>query len=138
VSTLEEGGLNAQNGDEAAPEHDEAYIKQLEHDLKRAQRKIHSQENLLARMTLDSETKANLSAVIMAERSRQEKYLNLMLEGSPDVIFLLDAAGRVAYCTDVFLRLTGIANFGLINGQLLPEVLRPKQPGRTAREPPHR
>ncbi|MCL2888826.1 MAG: ATP-binding protein [Eggerthellaceae bacterium] len=129
--------LNSLDEQTGLANYDDPSAAQLERKLRKAERKIQSLENLLRRMSLDSKTKTNLSEVIQAERSRQEKYLNLMLQGSPDVIFLLDKNGQIAYCTDVFLRLTGIANFGLVNGRLITEILAPYQSKEGAEETQH-
>jgi PAS domain S-box-containing protein len=48
--------------------------------------------------------------------------MNMMLENSSNVIILLDGKGRFAYCTDTFLKMAGIQNFGLINGLHFSEV----------------
>lgn len=65
---------------------------------------------------------ANLSAVHSAERKKQDQYMDLLLQNSPDIIMLFDRYGRFAYCTDVFLRLAGIPSSALINGRLYYEV----------------
>jgi PAS domain S-box-containing protein len=56
------------------------------------------------------------------ERKRQEKYLALMLENSPDLIILLDEKGRFLYCSQTFLEQAGIADYGEINGKPFEEI----------------
>jgi signal transduction histidine kinase/DNA-binding NarL/FixJ family response regulator len=53
-----------------------------------------------------------------------EKYMVLLLENSPNVIFLLDPDGKIVYCSDVFLKLACIESFDLIQGKYLIDVYR--------------
>jgi PAS domain S-box-containing protein len=62
--------------------------------------------------------------VLSAEQKQQEKYMKLLLENSPDIIILFDNNGKFSYCTDAFLRIAGIAGFGLINGRTFEEVFK--------------
>jgi PAS domain S-box-containing protein len=101
------------------------YIKRLERELKKTLRKLNSAETLARHIQRDVTTRESLGSIILAERSREEQYLNLLLQGSPDIIFLIDKEGRIAYCTDIFLQLTGIKSFGLINGRLISNILDP-------------
>jgi PAS domain S-box-containing protein len=57
-----------------------------------------------------------------AGRGKQGRYLELLLENSADVLILLDAEGRFVYCSRVFLELTGIGKFSLIDGKAFSEV----------------
>jgi PAS domain S-box-containing protein len=56
------------------------------------------------------------------ERRKQEKYLALMLENSPDLIILLDEKGRFLYCSQTFLELAGLGNFQEINGKYFEDI----------------
>jgi PAS domain S-box-containing protein len=67
-------------------------------------------------------TRTNLDAVFSAEQKKQEKYMKLLLENSPDIIILFDNDGKLSYCTDAFLRITQIAGFSLVNGRHFKEV----------------
>ena len=49
--------------------------------------------------------------------SRQDRYMNMVLQNSPDIILLLDKGGRLVYCADVFLRRAGIHDFDSIRKQ---------------------
>ncbi|MDR1620781.1 MAG: response regulator [Synergistaceae bacterium] len=69
-------------------------------------------------------TRTSLAAVLSDEQKKQEKYMRLLLENSPDLIILFDNYGKFSYCTDAFLRITGIAGFGLINGRTFKEVFK--------------
>jgi PAS domain S-box-containing protein len=56
------------------------------------------------------------------EPGKREKYLDLLLENSPDIILFLDEKGRVVYCSRIFLTLTGTADFELIRGRTFEEA----------------
>ncbi|MDR2096330.1 MAG: response regulator [Treponema sp.] len=94
----------------------------LQHELKKLNRQIAVQQSVMLRNEKISAARNGLAAVLRAEQSRQEKYMNMMLENSSSIIILLDGEGRIAYCTNTFLKTMGIPNFGLINGHFLREV----------------
>jgi PAS domain S-box-containing protein len=58
----------------------------------------------------------NLTPARVEELLNSEKYLRLMLESSPEIILLLDADGRVAYCSAALLRISGISDIVEISG----------------------
>jgi PAS domain S-box-containing protein len=58
----------------------------------------------------------------MVKRAAREKYLDLLLENSPDIILLLDGEGRVIYCSRIFLELTGMRDFSSVAGRTFQEV----------------
>jgi signal transduction histidine kinase/CheY-like chemotaxis protein len=64
----------------------------------------------------------NLAAMRTAEQQKRETYMQLLLANSPDIIILFNPNGSFAYCTDVFLKMTNIPGFGLINGRYYREV----------------
>ncbi|MDR0839750.1 MAG: response regulator [Oscillospiraceae bacterium] len=80
---------------------------------------------LQTRMERDKAVAASLAAVSAmrsAEKDRQERYMTLLLDNSPDIIILLDMDGRFAYCTKAFLTLAGIAHVGLVSGRKFGEI----------------
>lgn len=88
-----------------------------------------SLKTAMRRSSLYSLSKDRLIEVITAEKSKQEKFLGRLLENSPDVILTLDRDYRFVNCTDVFLRLADIANFGLIKNLTLFDVFDAIAPG---------
>jgi len=46
--------------------------------------------------------------------SRQDSYMNMVFENSPDIILLLDNNGGLVYCADEFLKKTHISHFASI------------------------
>ena len=100
----------------------EQQFKTLARDNKRLAREIKTLRDLIQRAKATSSITTNLRSVLSAERSRQEKYLGMLLEFCSDIITLFDRNRRFAYCTDIFLRKASIPNFGLINGRVFAEV----------------
>jgi PAS domain S-box-containing protein len=46
--------------------------------------------------------------------SRQDSYMSMVFENSPDIIMLFDKNGKLVYCADVFLQRTHISSFDSI------------------------
>ncbi|MDL2274367.1 response regulator [Oscillospiraceae bacterium OttesenSCG-928-G22] len=101
----------------------EENLLRLERENKRLNRLVKSLNATLARSKSASVATSNLSAILTAEQQRQEKYMNLLLENSPDIIIMFDREGRVAYCTNAFLRATGVPNIGLVHGRRVRDIL---------------
>ena len=94
----------------------------LQSRLKKLNRALSTLQKTVTRAEAVSAARDRLASALNAERSKQERFLNMMLENSPNVILLLDKDGYFAYCTDAFLRIAGIQNFGLIDGRHFTEV----------------
>jgi PAS domain S-box-containing protein len=89
----------------------------LQIQVKKLNRQIAAQQNVMYRFEQMSTTRDRLAVKLKEEQTKQEKFMNMMLENSSNIIILLDGEGCFAYCTDTFLKAAGIPNFGLINGQ---------------------
>ncbi|MDR0671103.1 MAG: response regulator [Oscillospiraceae bacterium] len=87
-------------------------------------RKLDISLQTMDRMERAFAVRARFTNALLAEKSRQEKYLNMLLTHCEDIIILLDKDGRFAYCTDSFLKVAGVENFGWINGRTYEEVYR--------------
>jgi PAS domain S-box-containing protein len=90
-------------------------VKKLERELKQAQ-------TLIERNRIVAEAKDNLSRIVSQKKSELEKYMDLLLENSPDIILIFDLEGKLVYCTDMFLRLTHTAA-GLVTGTSYRDIL---------------
>lgn len=95
----------------------EAELAQLRQENKKLNRQLHHIQEMMERNKNAELAKSNMNAVLAKENRRQEKHLRLLLENCPDIIIMLDQDGRIAYCTDAFLKAANIRNFGLINGR---------------------
>ncbi|MDR3200115.1 MAG: response regulator [Spirochaetales bacterium] len=60
-------------------------------------------------------SKEKLLALVTAEKSKQEKYFNLLLENTQDFMLLLDQDLRLLFCSDLFRRQVNIPDFGALN-----------------------
>jgi signal transduction histidine kinase/DNA-binding NarL/FixJ family response regulator len=84
--------------------------------VKKLLRQIDAQQKKSGRIEDTAATRDRLASVLKAEKSRQEKYMNMLLANSSNIIIMLDKQGCFAYCTNSFLQLANIENFGLIDG----------------------
>ncbi|MDR2427013.1 MAG: response regulator [Endomicrobium sp.] len=100
----------------------EAELESLRIENKKINRQLSNMQSIFDRNKLIIGAQANMRAVIAVNKSKQEKYLQLLLSNAPDIIMLFDQHGRFAYCTDAFLNEANILNFGLINGRTYREV----------------
>jgi PAS domain-containing protein len=64
----------------------------------------------------------NISAMREVERKKQQQYLRLLLENSPDIIILFDDSQRFAHCTSTFLKAARIPHLSFIQGKKFTEV----------------
>ncbi|MDR0998308.1 MAG: response regulator, partial [Treponema sp.] len=94
----------------------------LQIQLKKLGRQFANQQNTMTWFKKISANRDGLAARLKEEQTRQEKFMNMMMENSSNIIILLDGEGRFAYCTDTFLKTAGIGNFGLIDGLHFSEV----------------
>ncbi|MDR1471310.1 MAG: response regulator [Synergistaceae bacterium] len=94
----------------------------LQSRVRKLNRQFAALQKVIARAESIAATRDRLASVLNAEKSKQERFLNMMLENSPNIIFLFDKDGYLAYCTDAFLRIAGIQSFGLIDGRHFTEI----------------
>ena len=97
-------------------------IAQQEREINKLQRQLRNRDEVSKRMSQFSAAKSSVDSLILLERKRQEKYMQLLLNNSPDMILLLDRTGRVAYCTKSFLLRAQILSFSQINGHHYSDV----------------
>jgi PAS domain S-box-containing protein len=94
----------------------------LQLQVKKLTRQLSVQQSTMMRFERVSAIRDGLADKLKEEQTKQEKFMNMMLENSSNIIILLDGEGRFAYCTDTFLKIAGIQNFGLVNGLHFSEV----------------
>ncbi len=95
----------------------EKTIRELTAERNRLRRETRTLRETIRRAKMSSSTMWTLRNILTEEKSRQEKYLGLLLEYCSDIILMLDRNGRITYCTQVFLRTAGIANFALVESR---------------------
>ena len=85
----------------------ELKIKKLERELENMTESTKLSERV-------SQAKLRFMSVLQEEKSRQEKFLHMLLESSIDIMFLLDRDFHIAYCTKAFLEVFKIPHFDMI------------------------
>jgi signal transduction histidine kinase/ActR/RegA family two-component response regulator len=101
----------------------EAENKRLSLEVKKLSRQLERERLVNERNRISFDAKNRLSDIISAERSKLEQYMNLLLDNSRDFILLFDKDGRIAYCTESYLKARGIAGFGFIKDKTYEEIL---------------
>ena len=94
----------------------------LERENEKLSRRLAATEANLGHQENTTTVCSKVDAMPAVERVRQEEYMSLLLGNSLDILLLLDRDERFAYCTDVFLKKTGIKNYDLIDGRNYREV----------------
>jgi signal transduction histidine kinase/DNA-binding response OmpR family regulator len=103
-----------------ALERENALLQSRIHKLDRQAKAL---KNAIYRFEQVSFIRDRIAGMLNAERARQEKYLEMMLATIQDIIILCDRNECVAYCSDSFLDVAGVENFGLVKGKFIKEVL---------------
>ncbi|MCL1918214.1 MAG: ATP-binding protein [Peptococcaceae bacterium] len=83
-------------------------ITRLELENRRLTRQLAASEHLVETYKNIMMAQETLSAVVTAEKSKQEKHLQVIMEYSPDMIILLDSAAHFLLSTQSFLTLLNI------------------------------
>ncbi|GHU05513.1 hypothetical protein FACS1894205_5620 [Alphaproteobacteria bacterium] len=112
----------------------QARIESLELEKKKLTRQLNRLQLTLDRNKAVALTAANLSAAETRERRRQERFMDLLLENSPDIIMIFEQDARLAYCTDALLKRMGIPGSGLIRGRLAREIFSDEEQKSFVRE----
>ncbi|MDR0723230.1 MAG: response regulator [Treponema sp.] len=107
---------------DAREDGDPTELTALRKEAKKLNRQIEFLQRIIAQNRSIIAAKAKVNAVLSTERARQDSYMNLVLENSPDIILLFDKDGRFVYCADIFLKRTGIKNLAFISGRHYREV----------------
>lgn len=100
-------------------------VRRLLRENKRLSRQIDQLALLLERSKNVAATQANIEASITAEKEKQERFMRLLLDNSPNIILLVDRGGKLAYCTDVFLKCIAVSNIGLVAGRHYRDIFSP-------------
>ncbi|MDR0919432.1 MAG: hypothetical protein LBM93_09350, partial [Oscillospiraceae bacterium] len=97
-------------------------FKKLQLENKKLTRELKASNGIISRMKMQATIDGNVNRLIEREKIKQERYLNLLLQHSPDIIIILDEQGRFVYCTKSFLRKSNIQDFALIRGVSFSDV----------------
>ena len=102
----------------------EEILKSLHRENSRLSRENKYLHGVLSRNKATLAAKANIREALTQEQIKRDNYMRLMLDNSTDIIILLDVFSRFVYCTETFLRLANIPNFGLIQGRRWKDVVQ--------------
>ncbi|MDR0377226.1 MAG: response regulator [Spirochaetaceae bacterium] len=100
-----------------------AELKKARLTIKKLERELKLANTAIERNKTSAEAKDKLSKIIEEKKSELEMYMNLLLENCPDIIMLFNKDGRIAYCTEAFLKIAGIAGFGMIADKHYRDIL---------------
>jgi signal transduction histidine kinase/DNA-binding NarL/FixJ family response regulator/HPt (histidine-containing phosphotransfer) domain-containing protein len=89
---------------------------------KKSARTIKTLQAKLDTLAALEESGAAVDNIQETERAKLEKYMKLILENSRNILIILDKTGRLAYCSNEFLRLANIKDFNEINGRKVYDV----------------
>jgi signal transduction histidine kinase/ActR/RegA family two-component response regulator len=109
-------------------------LKKAQITIKKLERELKLANTAIERNRIAATAKENLNKIVADKKSELEKYMDLLLENCPDIIMLFDRNGKIAYCTDVFLKRSHIPGFGIIEGSTYKTLFAPfTSPGFLAR-----
>ncbi|MDR2672410.1 MAG: response regulator [Coriobacteriales bacterium] len=114
----EKGTAQTQNVTELLAEN-----KRLALEVKKLTRALANEQAANQRNKANFEAKRQFSDIVLAERSRLENNMNLLLSNSKDYILFFDTADNILFCTDSFLQTNGIAAFAQLQGKSFKQIL---------------
>jgi signal transduction histidine kinase/ActR/RegA family two-component response regulator len=97
-------------------------LKKARIEIKKLDRELRLARSLIERNKTNAEAKDRLSRIVADKKSELEKYMNLLLENCPDIIILFDQKGKIAHCTDTFLKRSNIPGIGMIQNSTYREL----------------
>ncbi|MDR2603940.1 MAG: PAS domain S-box protein [Desulfovibrio sp.] len=107
----------------AATPDESADIAALKIQIRKLQRENTALKNSMTLADSFTQAQTRFYANLQTEKSRQEKYLNMLLSNSISIILLLDKEGGVAYFTAQFLKIVGIENGDTLKGMKFPDLV---------------
>ncbi|MDL2254017.1 response regulator [Ruminococcaceae bacterium OttesenSCG-928-I18] len=100
-------------------------LQRLQREVARLSRENKHMQKVLERTKVTGAAKANIQSVLSAEQVQRERFFQLLMDNSADIILLMDHVGRFMYCSESFLRTAGIKSFGLVGGRYFSDVFEP-------------
>ncbi|MDR1509319.1 MAG: response regulator [Synergistaceae bacterium] len=97
--------------------------KRLRRENEKLQRELRYERGINERNRVNAEAKTALGRVVSAEKSRLERYMDLMLANYPDMMLIFDRDGRLAYASNSYLRRNKIPVVGMIIGKKYSELM---------------
>jgi signal transduction histidine kinase/DNA-binding response OmpR family regulator len=101
----------------------EARISELEKTIRKKDREISRLQTGIEHEKIFANVNANMIAAKTIAQRIRDRYLQLLLDNSSDIIICFDNSRRIVFCSDVLLKLTGTEQ-GLEGGRLAAEMFR--------------
>ncbi|MDR1713943.1 MAG: PAS domain S-box protein, partial [Coriobacteriales bacterium] len=89
----------------------------LQREVRRLQRELDKCNVQITRIQNNNQAKAQFAEIVLAERSRLERNMNLMLANSRDFVLFFDVDGDLIFVTDSFVRAIGAQSPGMVKGK---------------------
>jgi signal transduction histidine kinase len=103
----------------------EEELKRLKRENAKLERELRVTKSFLDKVSRTVEAKETLGNVLTAANAKQRAYTDMLLESCPNIILLLDDAGRLVLSTKMFLTLTGIHNLNFIKNKTYTGLFSP-------------
>jgi signal transduction histidine kinase/CheY-like chemotaxis protein len=101
----------------------QAQISELEKTIRKKDREISRLQTGIEQEKIFANVKANMAAAQTIAQRIRDRYLQLLLDNSSGIIICFDYSGRIVFCSDVLLKLTG-SQPGSESGRQLNEFLK--------------
>jgi signal transduction histidine kinase len=105
------------------PEEYQARISELEKTVRKKDREISRLQTGIEQEKIFANVKANMVAARTIAQRIRDRYLQLLLDNSSGIIICLDNSGRITFCSNVLLKLTG-SQLGSESGRRVDEFLK--------------
>jgi len=105
------------------PEEYQARISELEKTVRKKDREISRLQTGIEQEKIFANVKANMVAAKTIAQRIRDRYLQLLLDNSSDIIICLNNLMRIVFCSNVLLKLTG-AEVGSEGGRQIDEFLK--------------
>jgi signal transduction histidine kinase len=103
--------------------------KRLLAENKKLSRELRYEQAINERNMISAEAKENLNRIISAEKTRLDRYMNMLLSNCPDLILFFDAEGRLVFASESYLRSSNIPASGMAVGKTYLELMSPVADG---------
>ena len=97
-------------------------IEQLRLQVTKLSRELRVKESFLKKVTKSYETKDALSKTLAEANAQQQEYVDMLLQGCPSIMFLLDDEGHFVLSTRALIEAIGVPNFDYLRNRVADEL----------------
>jgi PAS domain-containing protein len=112
----------ANNGDAAFAEQHQHRIAELEKEIRKKDRELSRLQSALEQEKSAANARANQDAARTLAQRERDRFLQLLLNNSPNIIVFFDRTERIVFCSSAFLRLLD-ATDASVGGRQIADVL---------------